>query len=71
MKTAKQQNNAFRGAFWATQAREAYIQAKRGGEFDSLVFDHWDDVDVDVPGIVDLAAYAPIPSSNGWEGLGA
>ena len=68
MRTSKQQAASFRKGLWAEKAREAYLTAKRGGEFDHLVFDDWDD---DVIDIVDLSAYAPLPSSTGWEGLGA
>jgi hypothetical protein len=67
MKTSKQQAKAFRNAIHAEKAREAYILAKRGGEFDHLAFDDWDDD----RGIVDLSARAPVPSANGWKGLGA
>lgn len=66
MKSAKQQSASFRKGLWAERAREAYITAKRGGEFDHLAYDDFEDTD-----IVDLSAYAPVPSSNGWEGLGA
>lgn len=68
MKSAKQQSASFRKAIQAERAREAYITAKRGGEYDHLAFDDWQD---DVIDIVDLSAYAPLPSSTGWEGLGA
>lgn len=68
MRTSKQQSASFRKGLWAEKAREAYVMAKRGGEYDHLAFDDWQD---DVIDIVDLAGYAPIPSTNGWEGLGA
>jgi hypothetical protein len=74
MKTAKRQTAQFRKALWAEKAREAYIQAKRGGEFSHLCFDDFDDNVTDIVGLsqpVDFSAYAPFPSSNGWEGLGA
>jgi hypothetical protein len=63
MKNAHRQSASFRRAFWAEQAREAYVLAKRGGEFESLAFDRWEPED--------LSQYVPEPSPEGWTGLGA
>lgn len=58
MKNAHQQSKAFRRALHAEKAREAYIQARRGGEFDSLAFDDWEPEDLSLP--------APTPSLGAW-----
>lgn len=69
MKNAHRQAASFRRALHAEKAREAYILARRGGEFDHLAFDDWD---IEIPDhLVDLSAHAPTPSANGWQGLGA
>lgn len=72
MKSSRRQTSTFRKGLWAEKAREAYIAARRGGEFDHLTYDDFEDTDiVGLSQPIDLSAHAPIPSSTGWEGLGA
>lgn len=63
MKTSKQQSASFRRSLHAEKAREAYIAARRGGEFETLTFDEWEPED--------LSQWSPTPDANGWQGLGA
>jgi hypothetical protein len=86
MKTAKQQSRSFRRAIHAEKAREAYIAARRGGEPDDtdyrahvayMSLPAWDTscdshsfLDPE-EAYLDLSARAPVPSADGWQGLGA
>jgi hypothetical protein len=70
MKTSRQQSKAFRQAFWAEAAREAYLAAKRGGEFDLALLEVEAAVEAESH-LIDLSQYAPVPSSEGWQDLGA
>ena len=65
MKTSTQQHRYFRNAICAQWAQEAYRDAMRA----SVDFEFSRQQDEEF--YTDLSARAPVPSADGWQGLGA